>query len=478
MLEKELVKPTKETIIGKSITDFSFFIEHIFSKSIESIYGEYVGGEYIDEVAKYLQNNRRTIRVGPKDHFKSSSMYAHVMWELLRVPFTGSISGHYFSYKEKMARYHLKKIKNYIAVNEYYDDLIDYKGTADAVIEYAWNIGNKKLYTYTLQPQGLLGFTRGTHDERIYVDDPLQDPKNRMNLTVINHINEVMRSTILDMPTRGGQLHIVGTPQTRHDFFFDDDFTNSFTTRITPAVKSWKKKEVIWPEYMSFEKLKSRRKTRGTRIFNREYMCSPAWSENSFLNQKQLEPIFVEKDLGIEFEINNKILQDCDIIAGWDIGRKVHPSHFGVWAYNVQNGEWKQLHQKWMDQWPITSMEGGQVEYILRAIKKLHISKLYYDATRGELAGLEDSGQLPPEFVPVIFTAKKKNELATALEKHIIDKKITFIDNLRQMNQMLAVDNDLNCEESPEGHGDCFWSNAMAIQTINKIKTYAKPVGW
>lgn len=33
----------------------------------------------------------------------------------------------------------------------------------------------------------------------------------------------------------------------------------------------------------------------------------------------------------------------------------------------------------------------------------------------------------------------------------------------RQKEQILAVDNNLNAMESPDGHGDSFWSNALAL---------------
>jgi hypothetical protein len=38
----------------------------------------------------------------------------------------------------------------------------------------------------------------------------------------------------------------------------------------------------------------------------------------------------------------------------------------------------------------------------------------------------------------------------------------------RQKRQLLNVDNELRAVETAEGHGDCFFSNAMAIKAYNE----------
>ena len=63
----------------------------------------------------------------------------------------------------------------------------------------------------------------------------------------------------------------------------------------------------------------------------------------------------------------------------------------------------------------------------------------------------------------VNFTQKKKFEIAAQFEKAVKNKKIVLLADDRQKRQILNCDNDLKSMDTPEGHGDSFWSNALAI---------------
>ncbi len=42
-------------------------------------------------------------------------------------------------------------------------------------------------------------------------------------------------------------------------------------------------------------------------------------------------------------------------------------------------------------------------------------------------------------------------------------RTVDLVDDPRQHNQLLAVNNNLQAVESPQGHGDSFWSVALAL---------------
>ena len=92
--------------------------------------------------------------------------------------------------------------------------------------------------------------------------------------------------------------------------------------------------------------------------------------------------------------------------------------------------------------------------------------KLYYDATRGELESLREKGELPEEMEGIVLTSKNKFSMATDFEKMVLDKKITLLDDNRQLLQILAVDNDLQALSTEEGHGDSFFSICLAIKAF------------
>jgi len=158
-------------------------------------------------------------------------------------------------------------------------------------------------------------------------------------------------------------------------------------------------------------------------------------------------------------------------IAGADIGRRGNPSHLSVFAITSdftqidKNGDpleiLTQIHQKFLDSWEYTR----QVEYFTKAVEYFNISKLYYDATRGDL----DERGLPRNCVPIILSnrtgpkAKGKLELATNFAKLIEQKRIKLLNDDRFLAQITCVDNMLNAPNTPAGHGDSFISVMLAV---------------
>lgn len=434
----------KMKVIARASEDFDYFLNKVFSRSFD----DFVSGKHVTNVANFLQDNQWTMRVSARDHMKSLSLYAHFMWQLFKR--TG-LEAHYFSFQQNMAGYHISKIKKLIMVNPFYEDLVDDKVTAENVIKYHWE-GLDEYYT--LEPHGLLGFKRGIHCPIVYVDDPFQDPASKLVLTVIKKINDIFVTQILDMPR--DELHVVGTPQTNSDFFFNEKLKKKFAVTIQPAIVSEKDKIVLWPEWKNWETLQEIKESRGEKIFNQEYLCSPVYAEEGFFTREQIVER-VNKDLK-NLNINEDHQIEEDVIAGFDIGKKRHPAHLAV--FKLVKDRYIQIHHRFMDGWKYVD----QLDYLIRAIKSFKINELNYDDTRGEFEGFDEQGKLPDEMEGVHFTNKKKQQMSTGFSQAVESNKIEFLDDRRMIEQILMVTNDLQALETPEGHGDSFWSIALCFK--------------
>ena len=435
--------------------DFKYFVNNIFSRSFKN----FIGGRHVDDTADFLGAHKKTMRVSAKDHFKSTSLYAHFMWELLYRP---GFEGQHFSYNASLSAYHLAKIKSLIANNEYFDEIEDLKPTSEGILKYR----NVKEIT-TLNPNGLLGFKRGIHCQTVYVDDPFQDPDNKLNPTLIKKINRIFVTQIMDMPSRDGQQHVVGTPQTATDFFFDKDVTQRFQIKVMPAIQDELQKKVLWVEYMPFEELMHRRRERGTRIFNQEYMCKPVWTEQAWFSREK-----IMSAVNIELEPKKEVLTNNYVVLGWDVGKKVHPSHIAIFE-EFPPGHWVQVYEKFLDGMGYND----QRLFVNELVRLFRIDKGIYDATRGEMESFVERGELSSVMQPMIFKTTNKHDMATNFEKMVENNEVELLNNRRMLDQILVVDNDLQALETPEGHGDSFWSIAMALWAVGqKTDSWDEPI--
>ena len=458
--------------LQRASTDFPYFVNNIFSLSEKN----FIHGEHVDHTARFLSQGKRTIRVSARHHFKSFSFYAYFMWKLLFEGANDNLEAHYFSFNADLAAYHIAKIKNCITANPYFDDIRDAKPIAESVLKYTWD---NKHFT-TLVPHGLVQFKRGIHGDLIFVDDPFQDPDNELNPTVIFKINEIFKSNILDMPKEpDGELHVTGTPQTNEDFFFDKNVTKRFAVEVLPAIQIDEKtgeEKALWPEWMNLKELYIKREERTERIFSREYLCTPVYSTKSFFNRDKLDKNIINKDLSL-WKAKLNYTPVGEVFAGFDIGKKTHPSHLSVFEY--VDGKLRMIHQKFMDGWPYSNgktffdTHPTQLEYLKMCIENFKIRELRYDNTRGEFESFDEQDLLPRQMVPVVFTNKFKNTVAAAFDRLVERKQIEIPNDERLIGQICAVTNDLQAIQSIQGHGDSFWSIALAILCVKDLIGFA-----
>jgi len=60
-----------------------------------------------------------------------------------------------------------------------------------------------------------------------------------------------------------------------------------------------------------------------------------------------------------------------------------------------------------------------------------------------------------------------KNRITPEFEKRVQNQAIELIPERRMIDQILLVNNDLRAFETSEGHGDSFWSIALAVNASN-----------
>lgn len=425
---------------------FLFFVNNVFSASFD----EFIHGDYIDNVCRRMQSEDWTMDITARDHFKSTRLYAEIMYDIFTCK--KNLEAHYFSYNKDLSRYHMKKLKLMIQANPFFTVVKDLNERAESQLTYI----NQDGAVYSCSPQGLLSFKRGIHADRIYVDDPLKDPDNKLAPTVILKINNVIKLEIYAMVNKGGKCRVVGTPQTNSDFFFDDELATKFSVQVLDAMVDEANRIALFPEWKSFDELEAIRANIGEKNFNQEYRAKPAYSEDSYIERKRLiQAVDPELVNLARYEGKN------DVVAGYDIGKHIHPAHFAVFERYQEDGQtkYRQLLSKWLDGWDYKR----QLEYLVLAIKEYGIDVLRYDNTRSEFEGFAEQGLVPKQMKPVQFSLKSKNAMAVSMSSIILDGRASLINDKRQTEQILAVTSDLQAFESSEGHGDSFWSLAMAL---------------
>ena len=226
-----------------------------------------------------------------------------------------------------------------------------------------------------------------------------------------------------------------------------------------------KNKKVLWPELFNYKRLCEIRDDEiGEKAFRKEYMCSPVWSEEAYFKRDELMKVVkdIEESKTAASKYKEKRMQ---IVAGLDIGKKAHPSHLVI--FTLKNGHYTQIYEKFMDGWDYSK----QVDFINDLIDFHLIDSVNYDDTRAELEGFRERNLIDSRiWNPIVFKQTNKFDMASNFSRLVNHKEdgvfkpqITLLNRQRQLDSILSVNNDLKAAESNIGHGDAFWSIALAV---------------
>ena len=433
--------------------DFVAFFFLIFREAIEAIDGVFVPARHLIEWGYRLQDNNRTATVSARFHLKSTAAIAYIAWQLYKLDRRYS-EWELMCYKADLGEYHLKRLKRYIGALPVF---AEYKELTDATsrLHYA-----KEGMEFVAIPSGILSFNRGRHPDGLICDDILRDPTTVLDLTQLKKIESIFFEDVEPMPKE--QLHVFGTPQHQADLFHSLSKKAAYNTDLYPAISDFGRHQTLWPQKYDYDWLMAYKQRVGDKAFNKEMMCRPVHSEEGFLNQETIERISLSRLRNYSAGKGKPKLKAASY-AGFDIGKKTHPSHLCVLAIDRAK-RLVQIHSKWMDGWDYVD----QVAYIDQAIKQFGVCRLYYDDTRAEFESFNEAGSLPAEMQPLVFTARDKFALAGGIDRLLTQQKLWLLRDERQMAQLLNVDNELKSVETAEGHADCFWSLALAVKAAEE----------
>lgn len=433
---------------------FVYFFYLAFSLAIKRIDGNYIIPEHLKPICGRLQFCKRTSTIAPRFHLKSTLVEAYIVWKLYRMEHNWN-EWQYMSYTEESAAYHTKRIKRYIeALPELlggYTDLTQ----SESILYYSSPEGRRFFHC---EPTGILTFQRGKHPNGIICDDVLRDPQVRMDLSQLEKITRTFFEEIEQMPKE--EIHLVGTPQDQEDLLSQLETKSGYNCKRYDAIVDAEKHITLWPGLFSWDELEARRQRIGEKAFMKEFRCQPVRGAEGFLSPDEYNRI-VNKEL-INYAITSRPeLMARRVYAGFDIGKKTHPSHLSVFDIVKKHEKDKaiQIHSKFMDGWNYAD----QLNYLRQAIEVFDIDKLHYDDTRAEFEECRERGELPRSMKGVAFTAKTKFSMATELDRVVTNGELELIADDRQKRQILSVDCDLEAPETSEGHGDAFFSLCLAI---------------
>ena len=266
--------------ITRSIENFPHFIEFVFPQSFKKS----TPAHHLLAWAERVQNNKKTATLSARKHLKSTLMYAYIMWRLFKT--TENEEWLYMSYTEPLSRYHTSNIKKLVRQNPFFKDYKDLSN-AESILKYTLDNTN----TFTVQPASIMRFNRGWHGAGIICDDILADPTNELNPTIVNTITNTFFEEVLSLPIEGGEIHLVGTAQHTEDVFFQiKNKAPSFNWESYPAISDENNQKTLWPEMFPYTRLvQIRDEEIGEKAFNKEYQCSPVWSEEAYFKREQIQ---------------------------------------------------------------------------------------------------------------------------------------------------------------------------------------------
>ena len=406
-------------------------------------------GVLAEDIERALADGKNYVAVLPRFHFKSTVLgHAFSIWQLLKSPRDCSIL--YLSYSDGMAKYHINEINKTIARNHELKEMFVSKNPK-ADFSFRYTVNNKPM---EIMHGGLFSFKRGMHvNGALIADDVLRDPENPLNPAQLTKVEDHFLTESLFIPLKGVPIIVLGTPMMPGDLLTKLQNDDRFISRVLPALDPVPGRRVLMPELYNEEWLLQQQEAR-PKSFASEFMLIPHFSTESYFENEDISKC---EDITLRNLPATKVYEaeeQSDIFAGFDVGKKRHPSHLVI--FRQVGSKVEQIHQSWLDGWSFSD----QIEYLNEVAENFGITKGYIDNTRGEL---EDRG-LAKAWYPMHFTTKSKNTMAHIFEQYVHSGNLALIKDERQRQQILSVNNELKAPETPLGHGDAFFSIAMALQ--------------
>ena len=440
---------------------FKEFLLNIWCHSYENpeYFKAWHVGVLADDIQECLETGKHYMAILPRFHFKSTILgHGFSAWRMLTAKNDCSVL--YLSYSDTMARYHVQEINKAIMRNPILKGLMK-KRNSQAEYTGRYLINNRPT---EVMHGGLFSFKRGLHvNGGLIADDILRDPENPLNHSQLEKAEDHFLTESLFIPLKGTPVIVLGTPMSPNDLIAKLQEDDRFKCRILPALDPVPGRRVLMPEVYSEKWLLEQQKAR-PKSFASEFMLTPHLSTESYFSREDIDKcVNVNlRSLSVEKKYHQEY-NDEEIYAGFDVGKRRHPSHLVL--FRKRGDTIEQIHQSFLRGWSYSD----QIEYLNEAAENFNITAGYLDNTRGEL---EDRG-LDNRWRPMNFTSKSKNQMAQVLEQLVHSGRFKLIDDHMQTESMLAVTNDLKAPDTVTGHGDAFFSIALAALSLHDSNRYS-----
>lgn len=454
-------------VIRGAQASFQFFLMHVFPRSFDGKrfrmadrkYHSFELGEIHYIWAKIAQENPRVCILAPRAHLKSTILnHAFSFWKLFRA--NQNVDGIVMSFKDTLAQEHTTKIKEFILANPYCRMWVDRKKSAESVVDFDCTFGEGRTWRGQVDPYGVMSAVRGLHPKFLVCDDILSDFANALEPKQIRRIDAIFRQSLESLPDEDDSLVVIGTPQSYEDTLYQLKNNSQYYWGRFPA--EYGDGQTLWPEKFDKARLERTRKRVKDRAYQVEYMLIPVLATNSFIPVEVVESC-IDKRLrcfSLDEPFNPGGTLGC--YGGMDIGKQVHPTHISVFAL-MPTGDLVQVFHEFLDGMDYRQ----QARRVKQVIQHFKIRRFYYDNTRAEM----EDRNMPRQAIGVTFTQKLRAQMALAMESRFYadedEMGIILIDDARQTGQIVAVDKTLKSVETSEGHGDSFWSNALAVKAAD-----------
>jgi hypothetical protein len=421
------------------------------------------------EWARAAQAYSRVCIMAPRLHLKSTVLgKGYAFWKMFTAHQHCDVA--YFSYNEDLARVHVADLKRRIQRNPYCRFWRDRKPAGESIISFDVSFGDGESWLAQVDPIGVFSNARGRHPQVVICDDLLSEFANPLEASELRRINDIFYSVILSLPEPQNPLVVVGTPQSYDDIIYSLREDPSFFWKAYPAIKNEETQETAWPEKFPWERLMEIKRSVRDRAFQVEYMLLPVVLSDAFLHPDVVKACVSEtaKRWSLDEPFDNT--ENIPIYGGMDVGKEVHPSHISILAKHPETGDLIQIYETWLDHLPYNQ----QAVIVNKIIERFGVWKFYYDSTRAEL----DDRYLSKRAIGKKFKKNIKGHMALLLEKRLTaepgEPGIVLLgpEDSRQVRQLSAVKRDLSAYESQDGHGDSFWSNALAVWAAEQGPTF------
>ena len=418
-----------------------------------------------DDVERSIEENKHYVAVVPRGHYKSTILgHAFSVWRLLKLAKSShrDVSIFYLSYSYDMATYHIKEIKTAIRNNPVLGDVMRDR-MAHSDTSFRFFVDTQKI---EILPAGIFSFSRGTHvSGGLIADDLLRDPENPLVHTQLAKVYEIFSREAMFIPNPGAPIVVMGTPMAPEDLLAKLQDDERFNSRVLPVFNPVPDVEVLAPEIRDKENLLRLQKENAS-AFATEMMLSPYSNAISYFSIKDIEEIESEELTSWHTGHNHieDLMGEDYIVGGLDIGKKRNPSHLVVFKCNYAQLKMVQINSTFLDRWDYTS----QVDFVNEITENFGLDRAYFDNTRAEL----EDRFLDWRWMPIHFTNRMRKQYAQIMEWFIKTGRLDLIQDKRQLSLITSVDNNLNAPETPLGHGDSFWSVALAIMAFFESTKY------